>query len=82
MNQYAFVHDGTDKLVRMANQIADFFDSQPEAARVSGVAEHIRHYWVKKMRHEMYAHLDDHLPGLHPTALAALQQLRSAEKSR
>ncbi|MFN3634129.1 MAG: formate dehydrogenase subunit delta [Rhizobium rhizophilum] len=38
------------KLVRMANQIATFFLSQPEDVRVDGVATHINKFWETRMR--------------------------------
>ena len=38
------------KLVRMANQIATFFKSQPEAERVPGIATHINKFWEPRMR--------------------------------
>ena len=39
-----------DKLVRMANQIATFFASQPGGARADGVAAHINKFWEPRMR--------------------------------
>lgn len=39
----------TDKLIRMATQMADFFRSQPEPAGPA-VAEHINQYWSYPMR--------------------------------
>ena len=42
---------GTDpeKLVKMANQIGDFFKSYPEATAVEGVREHIAKFWNRKI---------------------------------
>lgn len=46
---------GTDaKLVRMANQIATFFLSQPEEVRVEGVATHINKFWEARMRRRFF----------------------------
>ncbi len=39
-----------EKLIRMANQIASFFLSQPERERVDGVASHINKFWEPRMR--------------------------------
>ena len=47
-----------NKLVRMANQIATFFLSQPDAVRIEGVANHINKFWEPRMRRALYAHLD------------------------
>jgi len=75
-----FEHDHVGKLVRMANQIGAFFESQREDIRVPGIAEHIGQFWDKKMRRDIYACLDLGGQGLSPTVVAALQQLRSSEK--
>ena len=48
-----------DKLVRMANQIATFFLSQPEAVRIEGVANHINKFWEPRMRRSLLAALAD-----------------------
>ena len=77
-----FVHDHMGKLVRMANQIGAFFESQREDVRVSGIAEHIGQFWDRKMRRDIYAHLDGGGDGLAAPVIAALQQLRAAEKTK
>ena len=35
-----------EKLVRMANQIADFFAPYPEEEAVAGMQQHIRSFWT------------------------------------
>jgi formate dehydrogenase subunit delta len=70
-----------ETLVRMANQIAIFFRSQPEEAAIAGTADHIRAYWNKVMRRDIYAHLDAGGEGLDPLALKALERLRASEKA-
>lgn len=64
-----------DKLVMMANQIADFFQSYPEAEGVDGVLTHIKKFWDPRMRRSIYEHLDAGGAGLKPLALTALKQL-------
>ncbi len=71
-----------DKLVRMANQIAAFFASQPEREREAGVAEHVRNFWTPAMRRDIYAHLDAGAPGLDPLAARALAALRDTDSAR
>lgn len=66
-------------LVRMANQIAIFFRTQPEEAAIAGTADHIKAYWNKVMRRDIYAHLDAGGEGLDPLALKALERLRASE---
>jgi formate dehydrogenase subunit delta len=41
------------KIIRMANQIATYFDSRPEAERVSGIAAHINDFWEPRMRTQL-----------------------------
>jgi formate dehydrogenase subunit delta len=47
-----------DKIVRMANQIATFFKSQPEETRAVGVATHINKFWEPRMRLQFFQHLE------------------------
>lgn len=46
------------KIIRMANQIAMFFASKPEAEGVAGIADHINKFWEKRMRAEFFEHID------------------------
>lgn len=64
-----------EKLVRMANQIATFFDSQPEAERAKGVATHINKFWEPRMRREFFALVDKGGDGLLPLVLEASKQI-------
>ena len=67
-----------EKLVKMANQIGDFFKSYPEATAVEGVREHIAKFWNRKMRDEFFAHLDQTGDkDLQPVVAAAVKKLRS-----
>jgi formate dehydrogenase subunit delta len=76
-----FEHDQAAKLVHMANQIGAFFATQREEIRIPGIAEHIGQFWNRKMRRDIYQHLDHGGEGLAPTVVAALQQLRAGEKT-
>ena len=45
-----------EHLIRMANQIGDFFSAQPdEAEAMAGCASHIARSWERRMRHEFAA---------------------------
>lgn len=59
-----------DKLVRMANQIATFFDSQP-GDPAERIAAHLRDYWEPQMRARLSAHAQAGGEGLMPSARAA-----------
>ena len=48
-----------EKLVKMANDIARFFESEPEHdVAVEGVANHIARFWEPRMRREFLAHVE------------------------
>ncbi len=62
---------GQEKLIRMANQIATFFMSQPEAGRARGVAAHINKFWEPRMRRHLFDCLDEGADGLMPLVVEA-----------
>lgn len=77
----------TQRLVVMANQIAEFFDGMPDHGEaVEGVAAHLRQFWEPAMRQQLLAHVrdrrrdagsdDDSAARLHPLLAEALQQLQ------
>jgi formate dehydrogenase subunit delta len=63
-----------DTLVRMANQIADFFKVQSEADAVAGAADHIRKFWDPRMRSKMREYLKAGGQGLSPLARQAAEK--------
>ena len=68
----------THRLVKMANDIANFFNSEPDhQVAVEGVAGHIRRFWDPRMRREIIQWLDSNNgEGLQPLALEALKANR------
>lgn len=62
------------KLVKMANDIATFFDAEPEPlARRSGISGHIRRFWDPRMRSALILHLDQEAGvGLKESVIEAL----------
>lgn len=49
------------KLVKMANEIAAFFEGEPDRAAVlEGVAGHLRRFWDPRMRREILRWYDEH----------------------
>ena len=66
-----------EKLTRMANQIAGFFDSQPEPA-APAVARHINDFWAPPMRAQLLSHIAAGGAGLKPSVLAAAPLIRPA----
>ncbi len=66
-----------DKLVRMANQIATFFEVQP-SDRAGSVAAHINENWSPPMRAGLLAHAAAGGEGLSPLAREAVAFVRPA----
>ena len=67
----------TDKLIRMANQIATFFEVQPGDGAAS-VAAHINDNWSPPMRAELLAMVASGASDLHPLIVAGASQIRPA----
>lgn len=62
-----------DKLVKMANEIAAFFDGEPERdAAIDGFVDHLCRFWDPRMRRELLARVDAAARGEGETALCAL----------
>jgi len=66
------------RLVKMANNIGDFFQSEPDKEKaVKGIANHIRSFWEPRMRRQIFEHIDKTAgEGLHELVLKALQSYR------
>jgi formate dehydrogenase subunit delta len=62
------------KLVKMANEIAAFFASEPDrAVMLEGVAGHLKRFWDPRMRRELLRWVDEHHgEGLKDPARAAI----------
>jgi formate dehydrogenase subunit delta len=52
-------------MVRMANQIADYFKSYPEKEALEGITEHINKFWEPRMRRGFFACVDAGGAGMH-----------------
>lgn len=61
----------TERLVSMANQIARFFEAQPDGQAAKQTANHLRDFWDPRMRSDLVMHVRAGGAGLGPTAAAA-----------
>ncbi|MDR6957674.1 formate dehydrogenase subunit delta [Pseudomonas brassicacearum] len=63
-----------ESLIKMANQIAQYFTSEPDhALAVNGVRQHIKNFWTPGMRRDLLEWEKKHPEAvLHPLVLAAL----------
>lgn len=59
-------------LVRMANQITDFFAAYPKAEALDGIAKHIHATWAPRLRDDLKAHIEAGGAGLRPLCLEAM----------
>ncbi len=66
----------TENLIKMANQIAQFFASEPDRNQaVHGVSQHLQNFWTPAMRIELMAWQVEHRGEcLHPLVQAALAE--------
>ena len=65
-----------ERLVAMANDIAAFFDAEPDkAVAAEGVRFHLSRFWEPRMRRAIIEHVGKGGEGLTPTARAAVEKL-------
>ncbi len=66
-----------DLLIKMANQIGEFFDGVSHEQAAADVANHLNRYWEPRMRKQIISYCEErHGAGLTNVALAAVQILR------
>ena len=71
-----------ERLVAMANDIANFFAAEPERqVAIDGIATHLRKFWEPRMRKQLAAYVQAHgTDGLNELAAAALARLAAVER--
>ena len=55
-------------MIRMANQIAAFFEAYPRSEALEGIAKHIRGSWTPRMRQQLIDYIGAGAEGLSPLA--------------
>jgi len=68
-------------IVRMANQISDFFNAYPHDEAVRETANHLRNFWDPRMRAQLSDHLSAGGKGLSETAIEAARLLGEEAKT-
>jgi formate dehydrogenase subunit delta len=62
-----------DKLIKMANEIAAFFEGEPDRnAAIDGFVDHLCRFWDPRMRRELLAGVDAAATSGGDTGLSAL----------
>jgi formate dehydrogenase subunit delta len=73
-------HGSAEHLVRMANDIGNFFRAEPvREDAICGIANHIAKFWTKSMRRKIAAHGEAGLDELPRDALRRLEAHTVAE---
>ena len=68
-------------LVRMANQISDYWSVYPKAEAIDGISKHVHASWEPRMRNDMKKHIDKGGEGLSPLFLEAMADYFKGPKS-
>jgi formate dehydrogenase subunit delta len=69
-----------EKLIKMANDIADFFNSESDKEiAAEGVKKHILRSWDPRMRKAIIKHINGNGEGLSPLATQAVKKLESVK---
>lgn len=68
-------------LIKMANQIADYFKIYPKAEALDGIAKHIHNSWERRMRDAMRDIIGAGAEGLNPLFVEAMQDYFKGPKS-
>jgi formate dehydrogenase subunit delta len=66
-------------MIRMANQIAAFFEAYPRTEALEGVANHIKNFWNPRMRKQLTDYIDAGAEGLSPLVTAAIAPKATAK---
>jgi formate dehydrogenase subunit delta len=67
----------TAKLVKMANDIAAFFETDPDPQAVTdGIAGHLKRFWDPRMRRALLRFVDEGGAGCKPAVLTAVAARR------
>lgn len=65
-----------DNLVKMANDISNFFQSDPDrSSAVQGMVEHLQKFWEPRMRSQIITHFQAGGVGLSDLAKEAVSHL-------
>jgi formate dehydrogenase subunit delta len=58
-------------MIRMANQIAAYFEAYPRGEALDGIAKHIKSFWDPRMRKQLDAYVAEDGAELSPLVVAA-----------
>ncbi|TSA50178.1 MAG: formate dehydrogenase [Nitrosomonadales bacterium] len=62
-------------LVKMANQIGQFFEAEPDQDQaINDIASHLKRFWDPRMRKAIVGHVKNGGEGLLPIVMKAVQE--------
>ena len=66
----------TEQLIKMANQVGDFFESYPDQVQAQqDIAQHLNRFWALAMRQQIASHVrESGGAGLHEKVISAISQ--------
>lgn len=66
----------TETLIKMANQIGDFFEAEPDKVQAQiDIAQHLNRFWTKDMRNQILEHVNSAQgTGLHAQVIDAISK--------
>jgi formate dehydrogenase subunit delta len=64
----------TETLIKMANQVGDFFEAEPDAAQAQkDIANHLNRFWTLDMRKQIANYVKENSgSGLHQQVISAI----------
>lgn len=68
-------------LIRMANQITEYFEIYPKSEALDGIAKHIHNTWEPRMRNSMKDIIEAGGEGLKPLFIEAMRDYFKGPKS-
>lgn len=72
----------TRDMVRMLNQIADFYIPYTQSEAVAGIEKHVHAFWDPRMREQLRKYMEDGGKGLAPVVVTALTNYFSKTKPK
>ena len=63
-------------MIHMANQIAQYFAAYPHEEAVAGVADHLKKFWERRMKDQLFQYLNSGGAGLHALVKEAAPKIK------
>ena len=68
-------HSSIATLVKMANQVGQFFSAQKNGDQIADAANHFKRFWAPRMRANIVDYVARGGKDLNPTALGAVKRI-------